>query len=95
MIRMLINIRTVFYLWVLANLGLLLVSGYLHKIALALTLKNMSDFIEVHKHIYPYDTNNIRYYDISEFLLSYLVPLAFMGIFRRFKASGTKYRSVL
>jgi len=67
----LINFKIFFYLWVTIHLTLLVISGYLNKVAHALSMKNMMDFVNVHTFFYPLQTQNITYYDITEFTVFY------------------------
>lgn len=86
--NLLINYKFFYYLWVLVHLTLLVISGYLNKVALVLSMKNMSDFVSVHTHVYPIETQNIQYYDISEFAFFYLIGT--IGLYIVKKWSTTK-----
>lgn len=94
MLNLMVNIRILFYGWLLTNVGLLLYSGYLKKIVLAMSLKNMGEFVNIHKVIFLFQTLNIEYYDITEFIVSYLVAVCIFYFFKRMENSRINYRVI-
>lgn len=83
----LINYKIIYYLWVLIHLTLLVISGYLNKVALVLSMKNMNDFVAVHTSFYPIQTQNISNYDISEFALFYLFGTLCVLVIRKWSTA--------
>lgn len=66
---------------------MLVISGYLNKVALALSMKNMKEFMAVHTTFYPVDTQNINNYDITEFIAFYIVGAIGLFIVRRWSTA--------
>lgn len=94
MLNVMLNVKIFLYGWIITNVVCLLASGYLKRLASALSMKDMKEFIEVHKVIFPFQTIDIKYYDITEFIVSYLIAVLFFYLFRRLEQSRVNYRVI-
>jgi hypothetical protein len=84
MIRLNLNARIIYYIWVAINCGALVYSGYFQLMGLAFLKSDFSTFAEVHSKLYPFDTTDIHYFDITEMLLYIFIPLFIFNSIRKF-----------
>lgn len=83
MLKFLINIRLVYILWILFNIYLMLKAGYLQKVSVAFLKMEWSKVGEISPEIYPFQTNMVEHYDITEFLLFVIVPFILYKLLRK------------
>jgi hypothetical protein len=92
MVAVMLNLRILIYGWIATNFGLFISSGYLKRLASALSMKGMKEFVEVHTVIFPFQSLDIKYYDITEFIVSYLIAVLFFFIIKRMEQSRINYK---
>lgn len=74
MIKVNLNMRTIYYFWIALNSAALILSEYFQKFSLAFLHSNFSFFREVSSKFYLLDTMDLKYYDLTEYLLFILIP---------------------
>jgi hypothetical protein len=91
MIRFNLNARVIFYFWVAINCVILIYSGYFQLLGLAFLKSDFKAFIEIHTKFYPFDTLDIKYFDLSEFFFYIFVPVFLFNWFRKLFPKRRKF----
>jgi len=94
MLRVVINLRIFFYGWIALNTTLFILSGYLKKIAMVLSMKEMNEFVQVHKTIFLYNSYDIKSYDLTEYIVSYLIAVVIFYLSHKIRMLNQNYRVV-
>lgn len=87
MLKININVRYLYYGWLIFNFVLLILSGYFSTLATAFLKNSWAHFLEIHTMIYPFDTDSLGSYDIMEFCLYTGIPLLAVRIINKLKPS--------
>lgn len=83
MIKLNLNAKIIYYLWVGINCAVLVYSGYFQLMGLAFLKSDFKTFLEVHQKLYPFDVTDISYYDCTELLLYITIPLFLLRCFKK------------
>ncbi len=94
MLRIVLHNRIVFYSWITINTFLFIASGYFLKLANVLSLKGINEFAMMHKKIFLFNTYDLKNYDLTEYIVSYLIAVMIFYVSRKFRMSNQNYKVV-